>query len=345
MTEKKWSLYIDESGQFDDRNASVVVAGVLVQGLRSGRLELRERLERIAPGLPWPLHANRLGQPAWIAAAVARDPPALCRDGADFSQAKRDILAAFWHRIRKQQPERTALVERELERGIENSKAVDAAKHLAGLMSRNECNAALAMAGEIRADMARVFEAVEADALHVLVAGESERDQAVAGDRYLATLPAMTRRAAKIVAAQPGAAVIHLHILTREVTDPVLDRKHDLHVRHLNPATSAGMHGRVRTATVEIAPYRGDVDPLFVFADFVANRALHPCSDRQSLTATESAIEMRLCRRPRSGQPPRSHLAATGLAEVIERGGPSATVTPSARVWAVQQAEEWRGQP
>lgn len=60
MSETRWHLFVDESGDLDVSEGQVVVAGV---GLRLDRLlgrpdQLKEQLIRLVPGVPWPLHLS-----------------------------------------------------------------------------------------------------------------------------------------------------------------------------------------------------------------------------------------------------------------------------------------------
>jgi len=344
MAEHRWSLYVDESGDFGDPERGVVIGGVLVRGLRVEPSAIREALERIAPGLPWPLHANRLGLPAWLAAAHATRQ-ALLRSGNEFAADRRQVLIDAWHRVRELHPARAEIIEAELTDGAERRKTVDAARFLSKDLVGHEHKVAHAMTRELRADIARVFAGLQVEAFHIVFAGESEVGQEIEGDRYLALLPSLTRRAAKIVARAGGPAVIRLQILERNVADPVIDRTENLHLRHLRSALAAGRVGQVRTVTEGIQVFRGDVDPLLVCADFAANRGLFPCTSKEPLRVTEELLTRMLQRPMHSGEPPRSHLAASGIAEDIEQGKASPVIRPPVRRWAIEQAEAWQGQP
>ena len=64
MARPSW-LYVDESGRFDREDEGVVVAGLLARdgapATVSGVIE--RELRRLAPGMPWPLHAHCYGTP------------------------------------------------------------------------------------------------------------------------------------------------------------------------------------------------------------------------------------------------------------------------------------------
>lgn len=65
---ERWSLFVDESGDFSDNDDEVVVAGLLVSDVRHSRLErrLRHALDR-APDVPWPVHAWLTRRPIMFA--------------------------------------------------------------------------------------------------------------------------------------------------------------------------------------------------------------------------------------------------------------------------------------
>jgi hypothetical protein len=58
----RWTLYIDESGDFAAPDDPVSVAGLLLRG--EAPAGLRAALEAAVPWYPWPLHASHLNQPA-----------------------------------------------------------------------------------------------------------------------------------------------------------------------------------------------------------------------------------------------------------------------------------------
>src|SRR5919109_501718 len=66
---KKWTLYVDESGNFANSEDDVAIAGLLVSdelpGLTSN--EVKRSLEAALPGFPWPWHAGLLNSASWVA--------------------------------------------------------------------------------------------------------------------------------------------------------------------------------------------------------------------------------------------------------------------------------------
>ncbi|MCK6513014.1 hypothetical protein L6R29_24050 [Myxococcota bacterium] len=67
MTEQRWELYIDESGNFSDPNDEVVVAGLLVHTEKAGLdgREIAQAIHTTLPHIPLPLHASFLKRPSY----------------------------------------------------------------------------------------------------------------------------------------------------------------------------------------------------------------------------------------------------------------------------------------
>src|ERR1022692_3835466 len=69
----RWTLYVDESGNFADVEDDVAVSGVLIRddvpGLSEN--EVKRALESVVPGFPWPGHASLINNASWVALVLA----------------------------------------------------------------------------------------------------------------------------------------------------------------------------------------------------------------------------------------------------------------------------------
>src|SRR5699024_2683487 len=71
---RQWRFFVDESGDFSKDVEIVCVAGYLLPlAADMGSQNLRGALERIAPGMPWPLHMAHLPRPSMLVLAAQID--------------------------------------------------------------------------------------------------------------------------------------------------------------------------------------------------------------------------------------------------------------------------------
>ncbi len=189
----------------------------------------------------------------------------------------------------------------------------------------------------------------------IFVAGESRDGDfwppGSGDDRYLSVLESLLTRTAETLARLPGSHEVEVRACTRLVADPLLvtrERRTLLKVGHLEPLcerVEGRVARRVRLWPVETPRYHDTRDPGFVLADFVANGSLS-CLNERSLTRVEQDLRAAFGAAPRSGEPPRTHLQATGAAwRLLEALRSSADpVEEPMRLWAREQAVEW-GRP
>ncbi len=76
MTQKEWLLYLDETGRKDSKDDNFAVVGLLFEKPENTRweVELKSRLTRALPMIPWPMHAYLLRIPLMYALWHARKP-------------------------------------------------------------------------------------------------------------------------------------------------------------------------------------------------------------------------------------------------------------------------------
>src|SRR5262245_42575939 len=81
---RAWQLYLDESGDFDEPKAPILIAGVLFQGRATPQLSspLRRRLEEIFVGCAYPPHAahHNVATSLLGEALLGRDPRGPARE-------------------------------------------------------------------------------------------------------------------------------------------------------------------------------------------------------------------------------------------------------------------------
>ncbi len=365
----RWHLYIDESGHFDDPQAHAIVAGVLLADeVVPSDAALRRTLEDAVPGFPWPWHTTWINAPMWVALATLRaaaDARAAERIGPQVLRAATEAVEF----VNAFAPAELQAVRARLEAG-EEPKAYRA--HLdqwwARVCSgRRACVAPLEQQVQLPiVALQRLFEPLaarcepgERPPVTVFAAGEvvtgDAADQAgtlAVGDRYLNLLAVLAQRAAAAVSLHGGRHQVDLHVLERDVRYAQLGV-----MRPLKPAALSTVVGAIRpvlpegvtVAAYEVVPFRGNVSPRFVLADFVANRmrrALRRTQEALSQVEGRCSAECGLDLRRFSA---RSHLAASGEAyRLVATGAPDAStakallpVTPVRRRWACEQAWEW----
>lgn len=165
-------------------------------------------------------------------------------------------------------------------------------------------------------------------------------------DRYRSVLASLLERTASLVEKWPGEHHIWLHVATRPAHAGALDRRIDLRPQDVAAVIGSVLpertSGRVRLVVAETPAYRGDVDPLLVLADFVANASRTTLGFSDRLRVVESKVQDLTGLRPRSGAPiSRSHVTAAGPAWAYLMDHLAAK-DGQGRLWAWEQADEWR---
>lgn len=339
-----WDLFVDESGNFEDADDDATVCGLLVRaGLPGTRPpELRTSLQGVLPFLPWPFHARLYNRPAFLGIVAARDDESSKR----WAEAGRHAVAWF----EAHSPRELAAVIGALDGGKEPQH--DDVVALDDALRRSD----RALYRELRALRRHVYAHFEAILTELAVLAGSDRDPAIAllatgeprrddgeggGDeRYRGHLQCLLERAADVLRRRGGSHRIWVHVLTRYVHEPVLDRRVPMHIRHVAPLAFAVSGGEVRVAVASVPRYDDAVHPALVLADRAANRARPVLARDQALAKVETALRQALKLPVRSGHPSVSHVAATGSASRYIAGEVD-RMPSDARRWTVDQAEEW----
>ena len=368
MIPPHWTLYVDESGDFDDLLKPVAVAALLVKsGLGAEQVfrQAKSTLEAQLPEVPWPPHATVLRWPlAWC--AWARQTPASALGAA--ARQVDDTLEVRW-------PEAWPKARRELGRG--HYPAAADGVGLATFAAHAVCSAPQAWATLAkRSDAARdlmgqTFSAataalqLQANDVYCVLAAEAVTPIAAAAtqqDRYLALLAAAVARGADAAVHHDGTDVeVHLHVLGRRIRDGQGGTKHmtgdDLVslCRHLDPTARLLTNGagipsagrRARIGGCQVHRFDSQIPVALAYADWLANsvyRAARPGSG-QLLAELQDSLTQRTVPSWAVGQPPLPTIAAGDPAhswlQACRTGHAVPPATAMAR-WAGEQALLWQ---
>jgi hypothetical protein len=109
-------------------------------------------------------------------------------------------------------------------------------------------------------------------------------------------------------------------------------------------ATPPGLTS-VRLHAASTPDFDASVDPRIVLADFVANGARRRMRESYALRTLEAQLDAVTVGPVHSGEPPLSHVAASGWArehiEAARRDSTTPPPPPEAKRWARDQATEW----
>lgn len=364
-----WTLYVDESGNFADVEDDVAVSGLLIRDDVPGLSvnEVKRALESVVPGFPWPWHASLINNASWVALVLADR-----KLQADHPNPDIRWLADAVHHVNGRFAERFgsryAAIRARLSSGESGDIGLGDLSDFEQVL-RNEYPSEL---DALRAHTRRARAAVKQFAAGLATRVGSPADSAAAvllfssetlrgdariepeselGDRrYFRLLEVLVDRTAALLARRGGMHELSLDISQRRLIDPQLRRptkQLPLHVLRELSRLIARWKPIVRIVPSAVTPFDRDVGVRFVVADFAANRGRRALRQGTTpLTNVESAVEVDMGLRVRSGTPGRSHLAASGEAfDLCEspRPDPEAAL-PSVwprRRWACEQAWEW----
>lgn len=289
---RTWQLFIDESGNFNDRGATCVVAGVLVEAAAHPRhdAQVRAALVEACPGLDYPYHASTAAYltgrmcatllstqrtatrptPARELAVRARESLVQLSDAPVAAQLLRELEAA-------RLPDHALL--RDADRLLEE-RAREVWTPLKALVvdDQHRMRQVLRRAGELFGakgpDGAFIVTAVDAPGGG---ASDEVEDPVVDRDRYLALLRVLLGRVGALLHARASEVWVTAamrNVARRDVGDFPLNtvnvRAASTSARRLpqaEPPTTA-----IRFVPAGVPRYRADVSPGIVLADFTSNR-------------------------------------------------------------------------
>lgn len=366
MAAERWSLYVDESGNFGDGpdapSPVSVVSGLLVRDheTQTARERLRAELEAIWSPVPWPPHAAFLWWPATLvvcnAMARPRHAPA-----PDANEAER--LSRCGEQLARVLPEETCeslLDDIAMGRTPKPSSLVDLDARLRSVVSRGEYAALSAGLEErhrkTRDLLARIRTQCEGDAYVVGAAMgapypplESVGQGAVVRTPWVRAVEALLERVYAVLRDRARVAPrLTLRVLTRHVTlgpeGAELARKHARYgtasrVRtDVDQAVIEEIAGRAASVPrlrdgVRVEPkghpnrFDDDVHPLLVLADYVALQARRRIPLDNTLATVTAGIDDALAGGGRWTEvPPRSD-PATRLPGLAAEGPARRAVT------------------
>ncbi len=362
----RWTLHLDESGDFAVPGETVLIAGLMLQEAASGAADemLGAALRRLDPLVPYPPHATELRQTAWWIArwaladsAVRAAHPArlvLDRAAAALQRALPDrSLARMADALRQgQMPDYDAL------------KSASRWLRAASPMIYAELEA-LARGAEDRYRALGVqLRAVYGDArCHILAAVDGGGPAVDGTDRYLSLLTALFERVFALLRANPAQAhEVRVVAAQRHVTDARLPRRRMLMPQDLGACVRRAEafpllapvpppDGNVRILPWGAVAYREQVAPGVALADFVANRlrGVITRSDQwdgvsaEATAATGLSVMVPPRVNPGSGAQPTIAAAGPARDAIAEafRGRSAASDALRGRSWEVDQAQRW----
>jgi hypothetical protein len=287
-----WSLFLDESGDFDDDGATRVVAGLLIERSAAALtgMRIREALGDVWGPAPFPPHAAHLNLASSLPIYAAWRPSR----GGSMPEGRvvrhhRQVVRAAASALERAPHTRALLEEAQHGRlpsydGLRDADAWlrtrDAGVHRA--LERVQAERAAAMADLLE----RVFRRLDGGATIVAAradVGGVEPAVAVGGlraDAYVRTLSVVAERVARVA----GGANVDVHVLTRDVEVEGLGTAEigPRVVREVMAAASSSTGSTVRfrparnVQRYEDRPEQGaPFHPFLAFADWLANRLRH----------------------------------------------------------------------
>ena len=367
-TEIEWGLYLDESGQFDQRDEAVCIVGMLLQEPPSGEADdiLRGVYRRIDPIAWYPPHATDLRLPAWwVAAWVLASPEARAAHPAARTiehaaalcaqaRAAPDLSEMFELLDQQRRPKHGALARATRWLDRHHRPTADALRELARDVERRYQD----VAGELlrRFGPDRCFAVAASDD------GLSAPSPADQSDRYLALLVPLFERVFALLRARPAERhTVRLFAAERHVFDPVLGsrrlRPQDLDAcvrlaeRFPLDAPATPTDPWVRLVSTMTMPYDEFAPPGVVLADFVANRARLPLagnapwSDLHRVLTADTRLPFEAAARSCPTLGPRPTIAANGPARhtIAQAFGHDGDTSPpdTPPGWRSDQAQRW----
>ncbi len=364
---REWSLHVDESGNFDDPEEVVLVAGAMFHEpvTRRGDEILRAALKRMDPLIPYPPHATELALIAWWVAAWRFADPSVRVSHPARAHLDRASEVVERNAARPELATFTAAL------AAERRPSYEATRAASDWLARNEPGVAArlrALTRQAEIDYQHLGEELQRrfgpDGAFVVAAMDPGRAHAITtetGDRYLSLLVVLFERIFAVLRARPAERhVVRVTAAVRHVSVPLVGR------RPLRPQDLGDCVRRAERFALD--PPSGPVDPFIrvvpgttprydqnappgiVLADFVARGLRHAVRDLSQQWSTAEARAERGVRFPASVVP-RVTPGGARCPTVAAVGEPRARVAlafaggvvpPAAgNTWMDQQADAW----
>lgn len=365
---REWQLFIDETGNFEDPDASVAVVGWLVQHREHPRFDadLRGALAKVVPDAAWPPHAAHLNLPivhpiltqgfgavpsdddAWVSSM----PGAWARLRALKHEAVRKVLNLAEQR--QMAPYDDLAEANEIVKRLEpnlfgsfKARRERRMRHMRGLLSH----------------LGEVFGPGESWLVGAGMPPVADDDTSK-GDRYLALLETLFCRVFALLRSDDGDRhEVRVHVARRWVKPNGVPLTLKLRIQDVGDCVRRAERfpvlapepgkpdARVRIVPHSVSRYDSNVRPGIVIADFAANRLRWPMStarswhELQARADSQVALPVTAPARRDVGASPLPALAAHGLPEQAIRGAAEKVQvlevpwTPPG--WTTDQARQW----
>jgi hypothetical protein len=374
-----WYLFVDETGKFPFAESPVSLAGALVPETSPlcAHNWLQTELQKVQPGIPWPIHTAHLNVPVIFALAHRAGQ---VRGGAppwpagDFTPVAERVLGFLDGRG---EPTRRQLGRAVADLAATRYPPYNTLQELDQQVRRNDDAGYGRLRDHARHAVAQLARFISehpslADIVMVFTSegslgdgfppGSPDIDYSTADEatklrkgtpRYLALLGALIERTGDLLGRKDRHEVF-LRIASLPAYDETTGTVGLLRQRHL-AAVLEQLAGRVPANahfnTAEPLAYGVHPHGALVVADFVLNRVrhfLHFLQKPYHLPELERDIMAEAVgprQRIRSGDPALSHIAATGWPRAAVSAACAGSAAPPARprikAWALEQAQEW----
>ena len=365
---REWQLFIDETGNFEDPDASVAVVGWLVQHREHPRFDadLRRSLAKVVPDAAWPPHAAHLNLPI-VQPILTQGFGAVASDGDAWVHSVPDA----WARLRALEHEAVRKVvalaeQRKMAPYDDLTEANDVVKRLEPNLFRSfiaQREQRMAWVRDLLSCLGEVFGPGESWLVGAGMPPVGD-DDAPKSDRYLALLETLFCRVFALLRADDGNThEVRVHVARRWVKPDGVPLTLTLRVQDVGDCVRRAERfpvlapepgkpdTRVRIVPHSVSRYDSNVRPGIVIADFAANRLRWPMStarswhELQARADSQVALPVTAPARRDVGASPLPALAAHGLPEQAIRGAAKKAQvlevpwTPPG--WTTDQARQW----
>lgn len=346
-----WTLFIDESGNFDRDDECVLVGGFCFSKRIDPEFSRRFRsyAQKKAPLAPWPIHRWTLKRPAaYVVWARVNSPDDLDPELAGHLSDAAEVLEKCASETFSDAVSRVA-------KGREPT--YESLKILDGIIERelySSFDYLKSHADDKAFDVARVFKEMAAaessvgEAFVVLAAESSTGAASHEDDRYLELLKLLLERARREFERRGGEHAIDVNVATRNVMHPVLGAQTPLNQTVLKRVCEHATSEKMRFLPTQVWAYDQEANAGLVMADSVANYFfvdLINAGGFRSLFALENAADSYFGLSLYAGEPGLPQISAWGDAEMVIYRTSETQTAPGELTqmhpWAADQAKAW----
>lgn len=344
----RWTLFVDEAGDFAESKDHVLVAGVCIPArIDAGfSLALKQYLTEAAPLVPWPLHRRLMNRASSYVLWYAHRP------NSKIPEPFQHSLEEAGEFLRSQVPDTFVRGLSSLEEGKE-PKWDDLGALERELRESQFTNYKLIhdYGDELKAAVASVMQILVRERLNfsedpnaepfVVIASEPVLpDEKPKTDRYLGLLECLLERVSDEFARRGSPHTVDVHVGMRSVFDSRVSTETNLSkglVKHLAPTRP-----NPRILPDRIWNFDAEVEPGIVFADIV-NNYLYGHTHYQSLHVAEieGMVSNYFGITATPGDLRLPQITASGIARESIKSRKLLPADPETRVWAMEQAQSW----